>query len=65
MGAAWITRDKDGIIDAGYVAAYSTPELLRGWRKDGRLPELVDLGPDHGIRLGEKLPLTARVIDTF
>ncbi len=65
MSAAWITRDKDGIIDAAYVAAYSTPELLRDWRMGGRKPELVDLGPDAGVTIGAPLPDTARIIDTF
>lgn len=64
MSAAWITRDKDGVVSAAYVAQHCDPSILRDWRRDGRTPELVDCGPGNGIRVGAPLPDTARVIDT-
>lgn len=64
MTAAWITRDKDGVVTAGIIAQYADAADLKAWRKDGRKPELVDFGPGNGCKVGVRLPETARVIDT-
>jgi len=64
MSAVWITRDKDGIITAGYVAQHTDSSDLRALAKAGRKPELVDFGAGNGCKIGAPLPPHAVIIDT-